>query len=63
MDSHTTRSRSVRQTLTARRAPTPNEQEMQLLTSYVLGHITLEEANELLLLHKHGRFIITICTI
>jgi hypothetical protein len=59
MDSQATRSRSVRQTLAERRALTPSEQEMQLLTSYVLGHITLEEANDLL--HDYGRFIIAIC--
>jgi hypothetical protein len=59
MDSKDTRARTVRRTLAERRALTPTEQEMQLLTSYVLGQITLEEANELL--HQHGRFIIAIC--
>lgn len=59
MESKDLRSRTVRQTLSTRRAHTPSEQEMQLLTSYVLGQITLEEANELL--HNHGRFIIAIC--
>ncbi|RZK31568.1 MAG: hypothetical protein EOO63_03795 [Hymenobacter sp.] len=63
MDSQTTRSSSVRQNLTKRRAHMPNEQEMQLLTSYVLGHLTLEEANDLLLLHERGRFIIAICSL
>jgi hypothetical protein len=42
-----------------RRALTPTEQELQLLISYVRGHITLEEANELL--HQMGRFIIALC--
>ena len=46
-------------TLTERRSLVPTEQERQLLASYVLGHITLEEANELL--HQVGRFIIAIC--
>jgi hypothetical protein len=59
MDSQTTRRQTVRQTLTNRRALSPSEQEMQVLTSYVLGYITLEEANDLL--HQLGRFIITIC--
>ena len=63
MTSLNTRSRSAQQTPTKRQAPKPTEQEMQLLNSYVFGDITLEEANELLLLHQNGRFIIAICTI
>jgi hypothetical protein len=43
------RSRAVRQVLTTLSVvPTPSEQELQLLTSYVLGHISLEEANGIL---------------
>jgi len=59
MNSQATRSHTVRQAIAKRRALIPSEQEMQLLTSYVLGHITLEEANDLL--HSIGRFIIAIC--
>jgi hypothetical protein len=42
-------------------APRPTEQEEQLRTSFVLGHLTLEEANELL--HHHGRFMVAICEV
>lgn len=53
------RSRTTQPTLAERRALIPTEQELQLLLSYVSGHITLEEANDLL--HQIGRFIIAIC--
>ena len=53
------RSPTTGRTLAERRSLVPTEQERQLLASYVLGHITLEEANELL--HQIGRFIIAIC--
>jgi len=59
MNPKNARSRTARQSLADRRALTPSEQDMQLLTSYVRGHITLEEANDLL--HEHGPFIIAIC--
>jgi hypothetical protein len=59
MDSKAPRIRTARQTLAPRLAPTPTEQELQLLTSYVLERITLGEANELLQLHGH--FMVTIC--
>jgi hypothetical protein len=51
--------RTARQTLTKRWPHTPSEQEKQVLSSYVLGYITLEEANDLL--HQLGRFLIAIC--
>jgi|GEM_PF-2400595 len=53
------RSHTAQHTLTERRTLIPTEQELQLLLSYVSGHITLEEANDLL--HQIGRFIIAIC--
>lgn len=59
MTSQTSRSRPATRTLAERRALIPTEQELQLLASYVRGHITLEEANELL--HQMGRFIIALC--
>jgi hypothetical protein len=59
MNSQIPRSRSVARTLAERRALIPTEQELQLLVSYVRGHLTLEEANELL--HQMGRFIIALC--
>jgi hypothetical protein len=59
MHSQNLRNRTIGRTLTERRSLIPSEQERQLLASYVLGHITLEEANELL--HQVGRFIIAIC--
>jgi hypothetical protein len=59
MASHDSRSRTVRQPLTKRWAHTPSEQEKQVLSSYVLGYITLDEANDLL--HQLGGFLITLC--
>jgi hypothetical protein len=59
MASHDARSRTIRQAPTKRWAHTPSEQEKQVLSSYVLGYITLEEANDLL--HQFGHFLITIC--
>jgi len=59
MNPRNARSRTARQSLADRRALTPSEQDMQLLASYMRGHITLEEANDLL--HEHGPFIIAIC--
>ncbi|MVN77777.1 hypothetical protein GO988_15710 [Hymenobacter sp. HMF4947] len=38
--------------------PNPSEQELQLLTNYVLGHISLEEANELL--QGRGRVMVAL---
>jgi len=63
MSSSVSRSRPASQTPAKQRASIPTEQELQLLISYVRGYLTLEEANELLLLYKNGRFIITVCTI
>lgn len=54
-----TDSQSARQARANRRALTPSDHDMQLLSSYVFGYITLEEANELL--HQRGPFIIAIC--
>ena len=50
MTTQTTRGRAVRQAFAMLPvvAPTPSEQELQLLTNYVLGHISLEEANDIL---------------
>jgi hypothetical protein len=59
MASHDSRSRTIRQAQMKRRAHTPSEQEKQVLSSYVLGYITLDEANDLL--HQLGGFLITIC--
>lgn len=59
MNSSATDSRPVRQARARRWALTPSDQDMQLLSSYVFGHLTLEEANELL--HERGPFIIAIC--
>jgi hypothetical protein len=59
MASPNARSRSLRQAPTKRWAHTPSEQEKQVLSSYVFGYLTLEEANELL--HQFGGFLITIC--
>jgi hypothetical protein len=59
MSSHVSRSRPAGPIPTGQRAPAPNEQELQLLISYMRGHLTLEEANELL--HQIGRFIIALC--
>lgn len=39
-------------------APTSGEQELQLLTSYMLGDISLEEANDLL--RGHGRLLVAL---
>jgi len=39
-------------------APTPGEQELQLLTSYMLGDISLEEANDLL--REQGRLLVAL---
>ncbi|GAA4499466.1 hypothetical protein GCM10023172_18080 [Hymenobacter ginsengisoli] len=59
MSSNATNRRAAQQARARRRALTPSDQDMQLLSSYVFGHITLEEANELL--HERGPFIIAIC--
>ena len=59
MNSQIPSSRPAARTLAERRALIPTEQELQLLVSYVRGHLTLEEANELL--HQMGRFIIALC--
>jgi len=59
MTSQAPRSRPATRTLAERRTLIPTEQELQLLTSYLRGHLTLEEANELL--HQMGRFIIALC--
>jgi hypothetical protein len=59
MNSTAMGSRAARQARAKRRALTPGEQDLQLLSSYALGYITLEEANELL--HERGPFIIAIC--
>jgi hypothetical protein len=59
MASHDARSPTIRPAQTKRRAHTPSEQEKQVLSSYVLGYITLDEANDLL--HQLGGFLITIC--
>jgi len=38
--------------------PTPREQELQLLTNYTLGHISLEEANDIL--EGQGRIMVAL---
>ena len=59
MASHDARNRTNQPAQTKRWAHTPSEQEQQVLSSYVLGYITLEEANDLL--HQFGHFLITLC--
>ncbi len=59
MASPNSRHRPLRSAPNTRRAPAPSEPEKQVLSSYVLGYITLQEANDLL--HQLGGFLITIC--
>lgn len=59
MASPDARTRSIQPAPTKRWAHTPSEQEKQVLSSYVFGYITLEEANDLL--HQFGHFLITLC--
>lgn len=60
MTPKTSRIGAVRQVLNSLAivAPNPSEQELQLLTNYVLGHISLEEANELL--QGQGRIMVAL---
>jgi len=59
MRSQVSGTRTTRQPLPKRWAHTPSQQEQQVLSCYVFGYITLEEANDLL--HQLGRFLIAIC--
>ena len=60
MQSSTIRIQAVKRALA--RVPatvlTPSEQELQLLTNYVLGHISLEEANAML--QGQGRIMVAL---